>query len=190
MQLHHVQSTATGDRSIGSLSRDTAMPMRWQMFSNSSHTIVLVAALLGAAGIALLVQSRLQITMLRRRVASGAGTAAVDPATGLFAAAAAWQRIRGEANRAHRLQRPLHVWVGSAPSSDALDAAGARLAEQLPIGAMGVRVTAAHVCLVSCVDADPPTKLARDLEWNSCTIAPGDDAAAVALRFVAEVTGA
>ena len=157
------------------------------MSSLLSEPLVVAGLALGTAGVFLLVQSRVQVRMLRRRVASGAGSAVIDPVTGLFSSAAAWQSIRGEANRAQRLKRPLDVWIGTAPSEVALDAAGRTLAESMPDGATGVRVARDRVCVVSCSGSDSPAEVAADLTWHTRRIAPGEDTAVQALAFLSEV---
>lgn len=157
------------------------------MASLLTEPLVVIGIALGTAGIALLVQSRIQVRMLRRRVASGAGTAVIDPATGLFSAAAAWQSIRGEANRARRLQRPLDVWIGIAASADDLDHAGRALIGSMPDGATGVRVARDRVCVVSCSGGASPMSLPIELDWHSRRFEPGEDSAVQALAFLSEV---
>lgn len=155
------------------------------MASWLAEPLVVSGIALGAAGVALLVQSRVQVRMLRRRVAHGTGTAVIDPSTGLFSAAAAWQSIRGEANRAQRLQRPLDIWIGTAATPDELDAAGRSLVTALPEGATGVRVARDRVCVVSCSGSASP-ELPVALDWRTRRIAPGEDAAVQALAFLSE----
>lgn len=144
----------------------------------------------GATGLALLLQARVQARLMRRRVASGAGSIVMDPATGLFSPAAAWQCIRAEANRAARLQRPLHVWVGAATDGAELDRHGRELAFDLPGGATGIRVGDRHLCVVSCAGEDAsPTRLLEELDWTARRIAPDEHAASTALAFVSEASG-
>ena len=147
----------------------------------------LIAALVfGVAGIALVAQARMQVRLLRRRIAAGMGTAVIDATTGLFAEAAAWQCIRAEANRAHRLDRPLEVWVGTATSEEALEAGGRALVFDMPAGATGVRLAQQRICVVSCAGDASPEQLLRDFDWRGRTIAPGDTAAQHALMFLSE----
>jgi hypothetical protein len=140
------------------------------------------------AGIALAVQARVQVRLLRRRIASGHGTAVMDPSTGLFAEAAAWQCIRAEANRAWRLQRPLDIWVGAAPDEAALELGGRALAFDLPAGATGVRLAQQRVCIVSCAGSDDvDAQLPESFEWRSRSIEASDTTAQHALMFLTEV---
>lgn len=155
----------------------------------STDPIVLLAIAAGGCGVVLLVHARLQSKLLRRRVASGAGTVVVDPATGLFSANAAWQCIRAEANRALRLGRPLDVWIGTATDAAELDARGRELVFDMPAGAMGIRVDSTRVCVLSCAgSAAAPLEVVDDLDWRTLRVEPGDEAAATALAFVSEVT--
>jgi hypothetical protein len=148
---------------------------------------VLFAVAAGSTGLVLLVQARVQSRLLRRRIANGDTSIVVDPATGLFSAAAAWQCIRAEANRALRLGRPLDVWLGSAEDAHVLDVRGRELVFDMPAGAMGIRVSPSRVCVVTCAGAGAaPDSVTSDLVWRSKTIPPGEDAAAAALAFVSE----
>jgi hypothetical protein len=140
----------------------------------------------GVAGIALVAQARMQVRLLRRRLATGLGTEVIDPATGLFAEAAAWQCIRAEANRAHRLDRPLEIWVGTASSNEALEAGGRALVFDMPAGATGVRLAQQRICVVSCAGDASPERLLGEFDWRGRTIAPGDTAAQHALMFLSE----
>ncbi|MCW2922968.1 MAG: hypothetical protein JWM98_372 [Thermoleophilia bacterium] len=162
------------------------------MSTSPTDPTLLAGLVAGTAGTLLLVQARVQSRLLRRRIASGAGTVAVDPATGLFSAAAAWQCIRAEANRSARLGRPLDVWVGTAADAAALDACGRELAFSMPPGATGMRVDRTRICVVSCA-GDTGSPEAADLEgitWSSRRIAAGDDAATDAFAFMSEAIGA
>lgn len=145
---------------------------------------ILLAIVAGAFGTVLLVQARLQSRLLRRRIATGAGTVAVDPATGLFSSAAAWQCIRAEANRALRLERPLEVHVGQASDTALLDAAGRDLVFDMPAGAMGIRLDGTRVCVLSCAGGDAPESRLAGLDWRSTRIEPGEQAAATALAWI------
>ncbi len=157
----------------------------------STDPVVLLSIVASCFGMLLLVHARVQSKLLRRRVASGAGTVVVDPATGLFAANAAWQCIRAEANRALRLGRPLDVWIGTAADSAELDRRGRELVFDMPGGAMGIRVDATRICVLSCAgSAAEPVGVVDDLNWCSMRVEPGEEAAATALAFVSEVTGA
>lgn len=154
-------------------------------------TLVAAAALL--LGAVLLVQARFQSRMLRRRLATGAGTVVFDPATGLYSAAAMWQCMRAEANRATRLELPLHVWVGTAPGAEELDELGRELAFSMPRGAMGIRLGQRQVCVLSCAGASASAgsgHLVEQLDWSTRVITPDEDAATRALAFVAEVGNA
>lgn len=150
---------------------------------------ILLAVVAGTLGTVLLVQARLQSRLLRRRIATGAGTVAVDPATGLFSSAAAWQCIRAEANRALRLGRALDVHVGRAPDAAQLDAAGHELVFDMPAGAMGVRLDDTRVCVLSCAGGDAPGSRLRLLDWRSTRIEPGEQAAATALAWISSEVG-
>jgi hypothetical protein len=152
-----------------------------------TEPVALMGFVAGAAGLFLLAQARLQSKLLRARVASGVGTAIVDPATGLFSAAAAWQCVRAEANRAARLDRALDVWLGTSSSSEQLDELGKELAFQLPAGSTGVRLAPDRVCIVSCAGADDIDQLADELTWRSISVPAGEDAARAALAFISEV---
>jgi hypothetical protein len=155
----------------------------------STDPVVLLAIAAGGCGVLLLVHARLQSKLLRRRIATGASTKVVDPATGLYSAAAAWQCIRAEANRALRLGRPLDVWIGTAGDAAELDARGRELVFEMPGGAMGIRVDPTRVCVLSCAgSAAAPLDVVDDLDWQSLRVEPGDEAAATALAFVSEVT--
>lgn len=151
------------------------------MEASPNDPAILLALVAGTIGTVLLIQARLQSRLLRRRIATGAGTIAVDPATGLFSSAAAWQCIRAEANRALRLGRPLEVHVGEAPDTARLDAAGRDLVFDMPAGAMGIRLDGTRVCVLSCAGGDAPTD---GLDWRSTTIDPGEQAAATALAWI------
>lgn len=156
----------------------------------STDPVVLPAIAAGCCGVLLLVHARLQSRLLRRRIVSGAGAVVVDPATGLFSANAAWQCIRAEANRALRLGRPLDVWMGTAADAAELDARGRELVFDMPAGAMGIRVDATRVCVLSCAGpAAAPLDVVDALDWRSLRVEPGDEAAATALAFVSEATG-
>ncbi len=156
----------------------------------STDPIVLLSIVAGGCGVLMLVHARVQAKLLRRRIASGGGTVVVDPATGLFSANAAWQCIRAEANRALRLGRPLDVWIGTAADAAELDTHGRELVFDMPAGAMGIRVDARRVCVLSCAGAAAaPLAVADELDWRSLRVEPGDEAAATALAFVSEVTG-
>lgn len=153
--------------------------------------LVLASVAAGVVGLVLLVQARLQSRLMRARVVTGASSIAVDPATGLFSPAAAWQCIRAEANRAARLSRPLQVWVGTARDGAELDLHGRELTFDMPAGATGIRVGHRHLCVVSCAgDAASPVDLVEQLDWSSRSIAHGEHAASTALAFVSEATGA
>ena len=155
----------------------------------STDPIVLLAVAAGLVGVLLLVHARVQSTLLRSRIASGATARVVDPATGLFSAAAAWQCIRAEANRALRLERPLDVWVGTASDAAELDARGRELVFDMPGGAMGIRIDPTRVCVLSCAgDSAAPLRVVDDLAWRSLRVAPGEEAAATALSFVSEAS--
>ena len=155
----------------------------------STEPALLFALAAGVAGLVLLTHARVQSRMLRRRIATGGVTRVVDPATGLFAAAAAWQCIRAEANRALRLERPLDVWIGSAGDAAELDARGRELVFDMPAGAMGIRIDPTRVCVLSCAGAAAaPLDVAEGLAWQSLRVQPGEEAAATALAFVSEVT--
>lgn len=146
---------------------------------------VLFAIVAGSTGAVLLVQARLQARLLRHRIATGTGTAVVDPATGLWSSSAAWQCIRAEANRALRLERPLDVWVGTARDAPQLDEHGRALVFDMPGGAMGIRIDDTNVCMLTCAGISAePTQLARDLRWRTASFEPGEQAAAAALAFV------
>jgi hypothetical protein len=148
---------------------------------------VLIAVAAGTTGLVLLLQARVQSRLLRRRIASGDTSIVVDPETGLYSAAAAWQCIRAEANRALRLGRPLDVWVGTAEDAHVLDIRGRELVFDMPAGAMGIRIAPSRICVVTCAGAGAaPNAVAAELAWRSKSIDPGDDAAATALAFVAE----
>jgi hypothetical protein len=135
----------------------------------------------------LLVQARLQARLLRRRIATGTGTEVVDPATGLWSSAAAWQCIRAEANRALRLDRRLDVWIGTAADGSELDERGRELVFDMPSGAMGIRIDDTNVCVLTCAGrAAEPTRLASELRWRSAAFEPGEQAAAEALAFVSQ----
>lgn len=155
-----------------------------------TNPAVLTGIGLGSAGCLLLLQSRLQVRMLRRRVATGAGTAIVDPATGLFTAAAAWQSIRGEANRARRLGLPLDVWIGTSEEPGSLDAHGRALLDALPPGSLGVRLGRDRVCVLSCAQPETPESMPVELDWRTHRVPPTSEAAAQALAFVSEAVGA
>lgn len=156
-----------------------------------SDPLVLGSTAAGVLGLAMLVQARVQARLMRGRVASGASGMVVDPATGLFSPAAAWQCIRAEANRAARLGRPLHVWVGRAEDGAELDQLGRELAFDLPAGATGIRVGHRHLCVVSCAGDDAsPLVVVEELEWRSHAVQPDEHAASAALAFVSEATGA
>jgi hypothetical protein len=155
------------------------------MAASPTDPAVLVAALAGGVGAFLMLQARLQSRLLRRRVATGTGTVAVDPRTGLWSAAAAWQCIRAEASRSLRLGRPLDVWIGRSPDEAVLDERGQALAFDLPAGSMAIRIDPTHVCVLSCAGSgDAPQRAASDLTWRSTSIEPGEHAAAEALAFV------
>lgn len=141
---------------------------------------------LGAAGITLAVQARIQVRLLQRRIASGVGTAIIDPATGLFAEAAAWQCIRAEASRAWRLHRPLDIWVGAARDDATLERSARALAFDLPAGSMGVRLTEGRICIVSCTGTDVGDALPESFEWRTRRIAASDTTAQHALMFLSE----
>ena len=110
--------------------------MRPEMPAWTTDPIALLAIAAGFAGVLMYVHARVQTTLLRRRIGSGAGSVVVDPATGLFSAAAAWQCIRAESNRALRLDRPLDVWIGTATDAGELDTLGRALVFDMPAGAM------------------------------------------------------
>ena len=152
---------------------------------------LLIALAAGVLGAALLVHARLQARLLRQRIASGTSTVVVDPATGLYCAAAAWQCIRAEANRALRLERSLDVWIGAASDAAELDRHGRELVFSMPAGAMGVRIDPRHVCVISCAgDAAAPNDVVDSLQWRTMRVEPGEHAATDALAFVSEVTHA
>jgi hypothetical protein len=153
--------------------------------------LVLASVAAGVVGLVLLVQARLQSRLMRGRVAAGASSIVVDPATGLFSPAAAWQCIRAEANRAARLSRPLQVWVAAAEDGAELDRHGRELTFEMPAGATGIRVGHRHLCVVSCAGEDAsPVQLVDELDWSARSIEPGEHAASTALAFVSEATGA
>jgi hypothetical protein len=161
------------------------------MHLSLTDPLALASVAFGVVGLVLLVQARLQARLMRARVASGAGTIVMDSATGLYSPAAAWQCIRAEANRAARLSRPLHVWVGAADDGDQLESHARELAFDLPGGATGIRIGDRHVCVVSCADIDAsPFRTATELDWSDLSIAPDEHAASAALAFVSEATGA
>lgn len=151
-----------------------------------TEPLILSGIIAGSAGLFLLAQARLQSKLLRARIAHGIGTAIVDPATGLYSAAAAWQCIRAEANRAARLERPLDVWVAQATDAEQLDELGKELAFQLPAGATGVRLADDRLCVVSCTGADDVDTLAEELQWRSTQVPAGEHAARAALAFLSE----
>ncbi|MCW2971973.1 MAG: hypothetical protein JWN72_246 [Thermoleophilia bacterium] len=142
---------------------------------------------LAVAGVALTAQARLQVRLLQRRIASGAGTAIIDAPTGLFAEAAAWQCIRAEANRAWRLARPLDIWVGTARDASTFERSAKALAFDLPAGSMGVRLAEDRVAIVSCTGADVAATLPAGIEWRSRSIEASDTTAQHALMFLSEV---
>ncbi len=155
------------------------------MAASLTDPAVLLALAAGGAGAFLLIQARLQARLLRRRIATGAGTVAVDASTGLWSAAAAWQCIRAEANRALRLGRPLDVWIGATDDVAALDERGRELGFDLPAGSMAVRLDGTHVCVVSCAGSgEAVLRVAPDFTWRSTSIEPNEHAAAEALAFV------
>lgn len=159
------------------------------MSSVMTDPLVLASLVAASLGTVLLAQARVQARLLRRRIASGSSAVVVDPATGLFAAGAAWQCIRAEASRATRLGRPLDVWLGSGVDADALDAQGRELVYTMPAGAMGVRLDERRLCVVSCADGDStPADSARELTWSHRRVAPGEDAATAVLAFVSEAS--
>lgn len=161
------------------------------MAPSLTDPLVLSSIAAGTFGVALLTQARVQANLLRSRIATGSSSVVVDPATGLFSSAAAWQCIRAEANRAARLARPLDVWIGAAGDQAELDSLGRDLVFEMPGGATGIRVGDRHVCVVSCAgEAASPTSVADELAWSSRRIAPDEHAAAVALAFVTEATDA
>lgn len=147
---------------------------------------VLLAIVAGSAGLLLLAQAHVQSRLLRRRIATGAGTQVIDPATGLWSSTAAWQAIRAESNRALRLDRPLGVWVGTAPGPTELDEAGRALVFDLPGGAMGIRLDETNLCVVSCVafDAADLAGAPSAMEWRSTSIAPSGTTAADTKAFI------
>lgn len=154
-----------------------------------TNPIFLTSLAAGCAGVLLLVQARMQSRMLRQRIASGAGTVVMDAATGLFSSAAAWQCVRGEANRAARLKRPLEVWVATAPDDETIDSLGRALAFELPSGATGIRIDERHVCLVTCVaEARPEHGALAELDWSHGTFEPSEHSAQAAHEFIAEAT--
>ena len=155
----------------------------------TADPIALLAIAAGFAGVVMFQHARVQTTLLRRRISTGAGSVVVDPATGLFSANAAWQCIRAESNRALRLDRPLDVWIGTATDAAELDELGRSLVFDMPAGAMGIRVAPAQVCVVSCAgSAAAPVHVEQQLVWQSLRVEPGDEAAASALAFVSEAT--
>ena len=159
--------------------------------SDSFTDPILVAGLVaGTCGVIALVHAHVQGRLLRRRIANGIGTAIVDPATGLFSAAATWQCIRAEANRAGRLDRELDVWIGAAQDAPALEHRARELAFTLPRGAMGMRVDRHRICIVTCAPGTPPPKLVDGLDWSYRQIPPGEHAAHHVLAFVSEAVGA
>jgi hypothetical protein len=157
------------------------------MHAPALDPLALAALVAGTLGAVLLVQARVQSRLLRRRIAAGVGTSVVDPTTGLFSAEAAWQCIRAEANRASRLERPLHLWIGAATDADQLDSQGRELAFSLPSGANGIRIDHRHLCVVSCAGpAATPVELLDSVDWSEHVIAPGEHAAAAAFAAVSE----
>lgn len=144
----------------------------------------------GTLGTVALVQARTQTRLLRRRLAAGVGTAVVDPSTGLFSAASAWQCIRAEASRAHRLGRPLAIWVTRSADSELVDEHGQALLHDLPGAATGIRLSRTRLCVVSCADGlEIGMALAPELGWRQHLVPAGsDDAARDALVFVSEAT--
>ncbi|MBC7460079.1 MAG: hypothetical protein H7287_01820 [Thermoleophilia bacterium] len=148
--------------------------------------LLVIGLALGVAGITLAVQARLQVRLLQRRIASGAGTAIIDPSTGLFAEAAAWQCVRAEANRAWRLARPLDIWVGTARDASTFEQSAKALAFDLPIGSMGVRLAEDRVAIVSCTGADVAAALPAGIEWRTRSITASDTTAQHALMFLSE----
>lgn len=161
------------------------------MSTSPTDPMLLAGIAAAAAGLLLMGQAHIQSRLLRRRIASGANSIAVDPATGLFSAAAAWQCIRAEANRSARLGRPLDVWIGTAADAAALDAGGRELAFAMPAGAAGIRVDRTRLCVVSCAEtAQTPASTVEHLDWTTRRIEPGEHAAHDAFAFVSEATGA
>jgi len=153
--------------------------------------LVLGSLAAGVLGLAMLVQARLQARLMRARVVSGSAGIVFDAPTGLYSAAAAWQCIRAEANRAARLSRPLRVWVAAAEDADELDLYGRELTFDMPAGATGIRVGQGHLCVVSCAgEGASPASVVEQLDWSARTIAPDEHAASTALAFVSEATGA
>jgi hypothetical protein len=157
------------------------------MHAPSLDPFALAALVAGTLGVVLLVQARIQARLLRRRIAAGVGTAVVDSPTGLFSAEAAWQCIRAEANRASRLERPLHLWIGIAADEAQLDLQGRELAFSMPSGASGIRIGRRHLCVVSCAGTTAtPVDLLDAVTWSEHEIAPDEHAAAVAYAAVSE----
>jgi hypothetical protein len=155
------------------------------MAVSPTDPVVLLSIATGATGALLLAQAQVQSRMLRRRIADGAGTVAVDRSTGLWSADAAWQCVRAEANRSLRLGRPLDVWVGTADDESQLEERGRELAFALPAGAMGVRLDPTTLALVSCAGTgELPHAVADGLRWRSTSIEPAEDAAASAIAFL------
>ncbi len=159
------------------------------MPSTLTDPLLLGGVAAGAAGLLMLAQARTQTRLLRRRLATGEGTIAVDPATGLFSAAATLPCVRAEANRSLRLDRALRVWVGAAADAHDLDVTGRELAFAMPAGCTGMRVDRRHVCVVTCTDATP-ADVAASLRWEQRTIEPGEHAGDTALAFLAQVRDA
>lgn len=155
------------------------------MAVSPTDPVVLLATVAGGAGALMLVQARVQARMLRRRIATGASSVAVDRSTGLWSADAAWQCIRAEANRALRLGRPLDVWIGAADDADRIDERGRELMFDLPGGAMGIRLDPTSIVVLSCAGSgELPDTVTAGLQWRSTSIEPGEDAAREALSFV------
>ena len=157
------------------------------MSERITDPLLLVALAACVTGTILLVQAHVQARLLRGRIARGDGSLVMDPATGLYSAASAWQCIRAEANRSARLGRPLHIWVGAAPDAAVLDEQGKALVFDMPAGATGIRIDRQHLCVVSCAgEPASPTGLLESMEWRSRSIEPGEDSATSALAFVSE----
>lgn len=141
----------------------------------------------GGVGALLWASASLQTRALRRRIVTGSGTTAFDPGTGLFSAAAAIQCMRAEANRAHRLETHLNVWVGTGDDAASIDIAGRDLAMTMPGPVSGIRLSRSQLCLVSCVDWTPPSETPNGhLVWTTTQLDASPTVSHDALAWVAQ----
>lgn len=150
--------------------------------------LFLAGLVAGFAGLLMMLQGRLQVRLLQRRIALGAGSAVFDAPTGLFAPSAAWHCIRAEANRAYRLGRPLDVWVGTAGSAAELDEVGRGVALGVGAGTTAIRLDDRRLCLVSCAGLQQPADLLVDIEWQRRRLPADADTAQNALAYVSDGT--